>query len=177
MIWTKYELEFDHPSGEPTRFFMQTDGDRYVLSEHPENRGPHVEAIATKYGDDIVQNGLDVDRSIRPENARLFVERKDGRFDQWEAKTTKEINVALETNRYEGKAIEWGWKNSTQHNHKDLEQKLGARLEGGGQAKGQQSFAEEQNKAMRETPLPKTEQSEQLRQAANPTQEKDRGRR
>lgn len=170
MSWTKHDIEFDHDDGRVTRLFMQTDGDRYVLSEHPENGGPHVSTVATQYGDEAIRNNLEADPTRRPEQLRLYAERPDGRFDQWEAKTSMERNVATEPNRYQGQASEWQWSNGSQHEHGPLQQQLGARLEQGGTERGKELHAERQDQELRDTALPKTDKSEELRQAAQEQQ-------
>lgn len=169
MAWTKHELIYDHPDGQETYFFMQTDGTRYVLSEHPNNQGPHVSNIAPLYGNMAVENNLDVNPKSQPENLQLYVERQDGRFDQWEAKTTKLENTANEPNRFDMKASEWQWKNATQYEHGDLQKQLGAKIEQGN-VNFKEMNPEQQNQAFREASLAKTEQSEQLRQAAQEAQ-------
>lgn len=170
MSWTKHDIKFDHEDGRITRLFMQTDGDRYVLSEHPENRGPHVSTMATQYGDAAIKNNMEVDPSRRPEQLRLYVERPDGRFDQWDAKTTMYQNVATEPNRQERKATAWDWGNRIQHDHSSLQQQLGVRLEQGGTERGKELYAEHQAQELRDTALPKTDKSEELRQAAREQQ-------
>lgn len=175
MSWTKHEVVYQHKDGRETTLYMQTDGNRYVLSEHPDNKGPHVSSVAPLYGDQGVKNSLDVDPKNRPENFQLYAERPDGRFDQWQAKTTMNENISQDPNRFEHKASEWQWRNSTQIEHADLEQKLGARFEQGN-LRYQDMSHEQQNKAFQEASLAKTEQSEQLRQAANQQEEAQKQR-
>jgi hypothetical protein len=116
-----------------------------------------------------------VDSKNRPENVQLYAERQDKgqdgatRFDQWEAKTTMTQNVSQEPNRIESQASEWQWKNARQSEHSELEQKLGAKLEQGNLHSSKWD-AERQNQEFREASLPKTEQSEELRQAAREQQ-------
>lgn len=169
--WTKHEIEFQHGDGQKTLMYMQTDGRRYVLSEHPENQGPHVSTAATKYGDEVAKNNLDVDHKNRPENVQLYAERRDGRFDQWEAKTTRDQNVSTEPNRFEYKASEWQWKNAKQFEHGELQQGLGTKLEQG-HTKFQDKPAEEQNQAFREASMAKTGQSESARDVVNDQQQR-----
>ena len=45
MSWSKHDVLFDHDNGEETLFWMQTDGNTYILSEHPDNKGPHVSSL------------------------------------------------------------------------------------------------------------------------------------
>ena len=170
MSWTKHDIYRDHENGEPTRFWMQTDGKCHVLSEHPENMGPHVSTIATKYGDELARKNLDADPKNKPENVRLYAERRDGRFDQWEAKTIREMNVSNQPNRFESKPSEWLWKNAHQHEPKNLERQIGARIEQGNTPKSQQSFNDRQNKELREAPLSKREDSAQIREEARAQQ-------
>ena len=167
--WSKHEVIFEHENGQESLFYMQTNGRQYVLSEHPENQGPHVSQFASKFGDEVVRNNIEVDSKNKPENIQLYAERQDGRFDQWEAKTTMTQNVSQEANRFDSQASEWQWKNAKQSEHSDLEQSLGAKLEQGNLHSSKWD-AERQNQEFREASLPKTEASEELRQAAREQQ-------
>ena len=167
--WSKHEVIFEHENGQESLFYMQTNGRQYVLSEHPENQGPHVSQFASKFGDEVVRNNIEVDSKNRPENVQLYAERQDGRFDQWEAKTTMTQNVSQEANRFDSQASEWQWKNAKQSEHSDLEQSLGTKLEQGNLHSSKWD-AERQNQEFREASLPKTEVSEELRQAAREQQ-------
>jgi|GEM_PF-7016304 len=169
--WKTYELMFEHENVPDSTFFLQTNGRQYVLSEHPENQGPHVSQFASKYGDEVARNNIEVDSKNRPESVQLYAERQDGRFDQWEAKTTMTKNVSQEENRIDSQATEWQWKNAKQSEHSELEQSLGTKLEQG-HLNPKQGDAERQNQEVREASLPKTEQSEELRQAAREQQSK-----
>jgi hypothetical protein len=173
--WSKHEVIFEHENGQESLFYMQTNGRQYVLSEHPENQGPHVSQFASKFGDEVVRNNIEVDSKNRPESVQLYAERQDKgqdgatRFDQWEAKTTMTQNVSQEPNRIESQASEWQWKNAKQSEHSDLEQSLGAKVEQG-HLHSSKWDAERQNQEFREASLSKTEQSEELRQAAREQQ-------
>lgn len=168
--WTKHTIYFEHQNGQESTLYMQTDGNRYVLSEHPENKGPGAWSVAPEFGNEIAKNNLEVDPKSKPENVQLYAERQDGRFDQWQARTTKVENTSQEPNKFDHKASEWLWKNSEQSEHGDLEQRLGTKLEQGHQSQSRMTWAEQQQQQLNETALPKTEQSEQLRQAAQEQQ-------
>ena len=103
----------------------------------------------------------------------LYAERMDGRFDQWEAKTIRESNISNEpNNHFEAKPSEWLWKNANQYEGKDLEQQMGTRLEQGGYTKNLDAMTQQRNEEFREASMPKTEQSEQLRQAVQEQQKR-----
>lgn len=167
--WVRMEIPFEHENGEKTLMYMQTDGRRFVLSEHEKNTGPCVWQTAEKAGNSIVRSHLEDDPKYKPENLQMYVERSDGRFDQWEARTTKVENISKEENRFEHKAAEWLWKTEKQYEHPDLERQMDSKLEVGRMSQSRDYEAHMQQQ-LRETPLPKTEQSEQLRQAVSEQQ-------
>jgi len=169
--WMKNEVPFDHENGQNSLFYLQTNGRQYVLSEHPDNQGPHISQYASKVGDDLVEREIQLDPKKKPEDFKLYAERQDkgqdgaARFDRWEARTTLTENISEEPNRFENQASEWLWKNARQSEHSDLEQSLGAKIEQG-QLHRSKWDAEQLNQEFREASLPKTWASEELRQAA-----------
>lgn len=162
--WVRMQIPFEHDNGEKTLMYMQTDGQRFVLSEHPDNKGPCVWNTAEKAGDSLLKTQIDDDPKAKPENFQMYVERSDGRFDQWEARTTKVEDISKQENHFEHKASEWLWKNEKQFEQADLEKRLDSKLEAGHLSQSRDYEAHMQQ-MMKDTALPKTEQSDQLRQA------------
>lgn len=181
MSWTRHELEFDHPDGKVTTFYMQTDGSRYVLSEHPENQGPHVSLVASRYGDEIVRNNLEVNPKSQPEQAQLYAERLDGRFDQWEARTTRVQDISQQPNRVEHQASEWQWRNAHQLEPQELQNKLGTQLEHGHQSSREPTWQEEMLNSIHEklskASLPQMNQEERLQEQRQEEQRQQQQRR
>lgn len=176
--WSKHEVIFEHENGQESLFYMQTNGRQYVLSEHPENQGPHVSQFASKFGDEVVRNNIEVDSKNRPESVQLYAERQDKgqdgatRFDQWEAKTTMTKNVSQEPNCIESQASEWQWKNAKQSEHSELEKRLGAKVEQG-HLHSSKWDAERQNQEFRDLSFSNSKESQEIRQEARVQQDKD----
>lgn len=168
--WVKFAIDFEHANGQTTTMYVQTDDKRFVLSEHPDNKGPCVWDAATKVGDEIIRSNVETNPKNTPENFQLYAERRDGRFDQWQARTTQTENISTEPNRYEYKPSEWLWKNSVQTEQVELERQLGTALESGQQSQSRLTWAEQQQQQLNETALPSIDQSGQLRQAVQEQQ-------
>lgn len=168
--WQRLTLEYEHADGQVTTFYMHTDDRKFVLSEHPKNEGPGVWQSATEIGDHIMENNLANDSKAKPEDLVLYAERHDGRFDQWQAKTTLYENTSETENVYEHRASEWQWRNAKQTEHPDLERQMETQLEHGHQSRSRMTHEERMQQDLRDTPLAKTDQSEALRDEARQQQ-------
>lgn len=129
--WTRHTMDFEHADGRVTTFYMHTDDRRFVLSEHPENRGPAIWNSADKIGDEIIRESVQRDSKNKPEDLVLYAERQDGRFDRWEAKTTLLENISNDPMRFEHRASEWQWKNAHQYPKDELQKDVDVQIESG----------------------------------------------
>lgn len=161
--WVRLELPFEHKDGQFTRMIVQTDGKSFVLSEHPENKGPCVWHAAEKVGNSLLITRIEDEPKFKPEDLQLYVEREDKRFDKWTARTTMTENTSTDSNRIEPKATEWLWKTEQPLEHSAIESKLNTQITVGqlSESRGHSAYIAQQ---MSESSLTSTGESEQLRQ-------------
>jgi len=172
----RYEIEYDNgPGKEPTLLYVQEvnrpKGTAYVLTEHPENQGPHVSQVASKFGDAKIKEQVEADPKYRPESFRMYAERpergrdNEPRFAEFSAKTTQQENISTEPNRFEHRASEWMWKDGNRWEKPEAERIVGAEIETSPQ-RFQDKPTQDQNQEFREASLSGNRQTNELRTAA-----------
>ena len=187
MSSTRYPYEHDNgPGQEPTKCYIQEidsgRGHSYVLSEHPENKGKHVSQVAPEIGDSLVRKEMAENPKFEPERLQLYTERPasergfndEPRFAKLEAKTTQEQNVSQEPNRFEYKPSEWRWSDGYRMDKPEAERNVGAEIETN--PRFQDQSIEQQNKQFAEADMPRTEEAQQMRDAAQQEQARQRQR-